>query len=250
MSPSENVGPSGQILALGLTELFDLQDEALRRNLLNAEGVHQFSALLSSLVGVCYEALHEMRFPATKQTVVRHLATDALSHLVVATRVGLWGAFPESLSVLRGAIESCAQFTFVVLEKKYATVMYEAKELKRFRQVDFDSACEQLGDLGNKLRKLHNQISEAAGHSTVKRFSLLEYEFEDQEYDRLGFAVDPTAARLLVFHGLQLASVLAASLRLAYFQDRLEFRWNNEIDHVRDFIEAMPTASSEADKNK
>jgi len=191
----------------------------LRRNLVNEHGVHQYAALLSSLVTISFQALHEMRFPEKKQTAVRHLGTDTLSYLVVATRVALWGALPESLSVLRGAIESCAQLAFVISEGKYATVIYEATELRRFRQIHFDEACSRLGPLGEKLSRLHSQISEAASHSTVKRFALLDYHFEGEEYDRLGFAVDPKSAKLVILHCLPLANVLARCLQLAFMQD-------------------------------
>ena len=226
---------------VGLTEIFDLQDEALRRNLLNEQGVHQYAALLSSLIRVSFQALREMRFPKEKQTAVRHLGTDTLSYLAVAARAGLWGALPESLSVLRGAIESCAQVAFVIYEKKYATVIYEATKLRRFRQIHFDEACSRLGSLGEKLHKLHDQISEAASHSTVKRFSLLEYHFEGEEYDRLGFAVDPKSAKLVIFHCLLLVNVLAKCLQLAYLQDQVPFRWTSEIEDAERIINALST---------
>jgi hypothetical protein len=242
---SSSSSDSYPTLAVGLTEIFSLQDEALRRNLLNEHGVHEYAGLLSSLAAISFQALHEMRFAEEKQTVVRHLGTDTLSYLVVAARVGLWGALPESLSVLRGAIESCAQFAFVVTEKKYGTVIYEATKLGRFREIHFDEVCSQLGPLGEKLRKLHEKISNAASHSTVKRFSLLEYEFEGQEYDRLGFAVDPKSAKLVIFHCLLLANVLAKCLQLAYAQDKATFRWTPEIEDAERIIDALPAVDSD-----
>ncbi len=239
-SPSQSLTPS-----VGLTELFALQDEALRRNLLNEHGVQQHAALMSSLVSIVFQALHEMSFPDEKQTAVRHLGTDTLSYLVVAARVGLWGALPESLSILRGAVESCAQFAFVVIGKRYKTVIYEATQLGRFRQVHFDQASSELGPLGEKLRRLHDQISEAASHSTVKRFSLLDYHFEGEEYDRLGFAVDPKSAKLVIFHCSLLARILAKSLQLAYLQDGMPFRWTAELESAEQIIDALPSSGSE-----
>jgi hypothetical protein len=230
---------------VGITELFELQDEALRRNLVNEHGVHQRAALMSSLVSISFQALHEMSFPEEKQTAVRHLGTDTLSYLVVAVRVGLWGALPESLSVLRGAVESCAQFAFATVGKRYKTVIYEATQLGRFRQVHFDQACMELGPLGEKLRRLHDQISETASHSTVKRFSLLDYHFEGEEYDRLGFAVDPKSAKLMVFHCSLLANILAKSLQMAHLQDGMPFRWTAELENAEQIIDALPNPGSE-----
>jgi hypothetical protein len=112
---------------VGLTELFELQDEVLRRNLLRPDCLPTADAL-SSIISVCYEALKKMKFSAEKQTVIRLFATDALSHVITAARVGLWGAFPESLSVLRGAVESSAQLAFVVAQSKYGTVIEEANQ--------------------------------------------------------------------------------------------------------------------------
>jgi hypothetical protein len=165
--------------------------------------------------------------------------------LVVAARVGLWGALPESLSVLRGAVESCAQFAFVVIGRKYGTVVYEVTKLGRFRQAHFDQACEDLGPLGEKLRRLHDQISETASHSTVKRFSLLDYHFEGQDYDRLGFAVDPKSAKLVIFHATLLANILAISLRLAYEQDQIRFDWIAELESAEQLIESLQNPGSE-----
>ncbi len=231
--------------SVGLTELFSLQDEALRRNLLNEHAVHQHAALMSSLVTIVFQGLHEMTFPEEKQTAVRHLGTDTLSYLVVAARVGLWGALPESLSILRGAVESCAQFAFVVIGKRYKTVIYEATQLGRFRQVHFDQASSELGPLGEKLRRLHDQISDVASHSTVKRFSLLDYHFEGEEYDRLGFAVDPKSAKLVIFHYSLLARILARSLQLAYLQDGMQFRWATELESAEQIIDTQPNQGSE-----
>ncbi len=200
---------------------------------------------MSSLVTIVFQGLHEMTFPEEKQTAVRHLGTDTLSYLVVAARVGLWGALPESLSILRGAVESCAQFAFVVIGKRYKTVIYEATQLGRFRQVHFDQASSELGPLGEKLRRLHDQISDVASHSTVKRFSLLDYHFEGEEYDRLGFAVDPKSAKLVIFHYSLLARILARSLQLAYLQDGMQFRWATELESAEQIIDTQPNQGSE-----
>ena len=181
-----------------------------------------------------------MTFGAEKQTIVRYLAGDTFSHIVVAIRIGLWGALPESLSVLRGAIESCAQLAYVVNEKKYGTAMYEAKELGRFRQLDFERVCGQLGALGERLLKLHSQISGAAGHSTVTRLSLVEYKFQGQEYDRLGFAFEPENARLAAHHCVLLASLLVECLRTAFLQDTLLFEWDAELTKLLEVVNSLP----------
>ncbi len=190
-----------------------------------------------------------MAFNPEKQTVLRVLGTDALSHIVVAARVGLWGALPESLSVLRGGIESCGQLGYVVVRKRYKTFIYEANQRGRFRQVGFESACEQLDTLGQRLLRLHQQISDAAAHSTVKRMSLLEYKFEGKEYDRLGFAFEPRHAGIALFHCLELAWFLPAFLQLAYEHDHSTFRWADDVSIVKQFIESLPSPEEEMNPN-
>jgi hypothetical protein len=181
-----------------------------------------------------------MAFAAEKQTVIRYLAGDTLSHIVVAARIGLWGALPESLSVLRGAIESCAQLAYVVSEKRYGTVIYEAQVLGRCRQLDFERVCGKLGNLGERLSRLHFQISGAAGHSTLTRLSLLEYKFQGEEYDRLGFAFRPENARLATHHCVLLASLLGECLKIAFLQDGLSFEWDAEFTKMQELLTLFP----------
>jgi hypothetical protein len=247
LSSGSSANPTKPSVDIGLVEIFSLQDQAFQLHFLKSLDVGVYTTALSRLVGIAYHAMNKGTFAAEKQTVTRHFGGDSLSHLVVAVRVGLWGALPESLSVLRGGIESCAQLAYVVTEKRYGTAMYEAQTLGRFRQLDFERVCGELGDLGKKLRKLHSQISDAAGHSTVKRFSLLDYTFEGVEYDRLGVAFVANNAKLAAQHCVLLASLLVDCLRLAYVQDGVPFEWEQEFGDLLNIVESLPTSSNEPD---
>ncbi len=185
---------------IGLTELFTLQDEVLKRNLLRQDVLPK-TAALSTLVSVCYQALEEMKFAPEKQEVVRRFACDTLSHVVTAARVGLWGALPESLSVLRGAVESCAQLSFVVAQ---------------------------------------NRFSNSFSHSTPKRFRQLGYEFEGEMYDRIGSAADPLVARACTHYCLVMAAELVRFLMEAYVQEGQNFLWGEEVAQLLEFVASLP----------
>jgi len=223
---------------IGLTELFTLQDEVLKRNLLRQDVLPK-TAALSTLVSVCYQALEEMKFAPEKQEVVRRFACDTLSHVVTAARVGLWGALPESLSVLRGAVESCAQLSFVVAQNQYATVIQEANR-GNFQEFSFRQACKKSGVRGERLMNLHNRFSNSFSHSTPKRFRQLGYEFEGEMYDRIGSAADPLVARACTHYCLVMAAELVRCLMEAYVQEGQNFLWGEEVAQLLEFVASLP----------
>jgi hypothetical protein len=228
--------------------LFRLQDEVLKRNLLERELLPN-AAALSSLVSVCYQALEEMRFSAEKQEVVRRFACDTLSHIVTAARVGLWGALPESHSVLRGAIESCAQLAFVVSQNQYKTLIEEAKR-RRFQEYSFRQACKKLGERGTRLMNLHSRFSDSFSHSTPKRFRQLGYEFEGEAYDRIGSAADPVAAQLCIHSSLVIAGELVRCLMETHLQEGQNFLWGEQVAQLLEFVESLQRTQTRAETSK
>ena len=230
--------------SIGLTELFELQDEVLKRNLLRNDVLPKTGAL-SSLVSVCYHALEEMKFSPEKQEVVRRFACDTLSHVVTAARVGLWGALPESLSVLRGAVESCAQLAFVVAQNQYKTVIQEANR-GNFQEFSFRQACKKSGVRGERLMNLHNRFSSTFSHSTPKRFKQLGYEFEGETYDRLGSAADPAVSRTSTHFCLVISAELVRCLMEAYMQDDRNFPWGEEVVLLLEFVASLPSQPASA----
>jgi len=173
-----------------LLTIFKLQEAAADQNLKRLPLLQQVMSFLSQGIAIEYRILNEMAFEATKQTVIRLLAGDCISHIVVATRLGLWGAIPEALSILRGALESGAQLEYIVKENIYQTAIYEIQS-KRFDRIAYDRIKVELGELGKSADRLHGRLSDLASHSTGRRLSLVEYNLDGEDYDRLGFSVDP-----------------------------------------------------------
>jgi hypothetical protein len=231
----------------GLTELFRLQDEALTRHLLDGEILGR-TAALSSLIGICYETLNQMEFSRAKQIVIRRFTLESLSHVVVGARIGLWGALPESHSVLRGAIESCAQLALVVTQSGYEGVLAEARR-DRFQEYSFRQACKKLGQRGRRLMDVHNRFSALFAHSTPRRFKNLDYEFEGQQYARLAHAVDPNIARLCVHFSLTIAAELTRCLMEAHLQDGKGFPGGDDFELLVDFAASLPGPNSSAAKS-
>ncbi len=212
---------------IGLDEVFILQDEAAKRNFNESSLVKQAYGVVTKTISLCYIVLKEMPFEALKKTAIRWLAVDCLSHAIVAMRIGLWGALPESLGVLRGATESGAQLSYVVRERKYKTLA--AEMARKFQRVSYETAFEGLGSLGGGMEGLHGRISDVASHSTAKRLALVDYEFEGQDYDRLGFAPAPQNAEIAAFYSMLVCMPVCDALYAAHQQDGLEFPLSQDL---------------------
>jgi hypothetical protein len=104
-----------------LRRLYVVQDEVFHENLTIGSSARDFYKLISSGCELCARVLPRLPFPDPKNLVLRSWAADALTGAMVATRVGLWGDFPESMSILRPAIERVAQLLYVVKEEIYKT---------------------------------------------------------------------------------------------------------------------------------
>jgi hypothetical protein len=168
-----------------------------------------------------------MRFAAEKQTTIRKFAVDTLSHIVIAARLGLWGALTESQSVLRGGIESCAQLFYSVAEQRYQTAILEGP--KKFRQLDFKRVLGELDEIGRFLKLRHDRISGRSSHSTPARFNQTEYSIGNDVYDRVGCALDPIAAEYAVCDCIFPSRLVGSSFECAYSQDGLAFSWTEDL---------------------
>lgn len=194
-----------------------LQEAAANEHFQRSPVLKEMVRAISAGLGIVYKMMSEMHFGAEKQTALRHFAGDTLSHIVVAVRVGLWGAVPEGLAVLRGALESGAQLEYIVSAQLYKTAIQEAKA--KFVRVSFETARKNLGELGRAADKLHGRISDLASHSTSRRYALLDYNLDGEEYDRFGFSVQPELAEHIAYISLWFLMQLACSLHTAYAQD-------------------------------
>jgi hypothetical protein len=225
---------------LGLENLFELQDRAFAHNFQNSEWVQRASATLARSIRLNLSILGGMRFAAEKQTAIRLFAVDTLSHIVIAARIGLWGALPESLSVLRGGIESCVQLGYLVSEQLYKTAIVEING-KRLNRLEFASACAGLGSMGHSFAKHHAKISNLASHATSRRLRQSEYEIDGESYDRLGFATDSESAELATSECMEISQMETVYLTDAYTQDSLSIaeQWVSEMQDLHDAHEAF-----------
>jgi hypothetical protein len=224
----------------GIKHLWASQDEALRQNLGQSAKLREALGALDGAVSLTLKIMGKTRFPAEKQTAIRVLTVDSLSHVVIAARVGLWGAASESLSILRGAVESCAQLSYTVFKQRYQIAISEISS-RRLRELEFRACCDAIGPAGSSLKKLHGRLSNTAAHSTPGRLRRSEYEIRGEDYDRLGFAIDPETAEATTLSCLQLVPSIGMCLWEAWKQDQLEFpqEWSGAIYATRQLYENL-----------
>ncbi len=135
----------------------------MERHLTTSEFARSAYQLISDVTDVNMRILEKAQFqPEEKQDAVVTLAIESLSPAIVAVRVALWGNMPESLTVLRSGLESCAQLQFVIQERQYETAVYEMN--RKFDRLGFQSASSGLGKLGGEDK--HSSWSHFRGCST------------------------------------------------------------------------------------
>lgn len=224
----------------GIKYLWASQDQALRKNLGQSNDLCEVLDALDGAMALTLKILGSAAFSAQKQTAIRILTVDTLSHVAIAARIGLWGATSESLSILRGAIESSAQLSYTVSNQRYETAISEMIS-RRLRELEFGACCDALGSVGKSLKKLHGQISNMAAHSTSSRLRRSEYELAGEDYDRLAFAIDPKSAEATSLGCLQLVPNIGICLWEAWRQDNIEFpqEWASAIDETQRVYEAL-----------
>jgi hypothetical protein len=226
-----------RIHRFGLEEVFELQDSVAKRHLSDSELLRDTFKFVSDCLALTYEILSSTRFEPEKQTAIRLLSSDALSHTIVGARTGLWGNFPESFGLLRGAMEGVAQLRFVVKEKKYAVYNYERS--RKFERVSYETAVKSLGDFGRRIDGLHGKISEACNHSTAARAKFRSFKLDGEEYDRLGFAYDVEAAESGFYYAMDTCTMILDSLVEAFEQEDSTFAWTSRVTSLFNRIESL-----------
>jgi len=222
-------------LSLEETRLFQhflLQDQAASKNVAGSHFLPEWLRLCSDAIQITYQSLVNMPFKGDKEAAVGTLAMDAVSNVLVATRVGLWGDVPESLSILRSAIERCVQLELVIHTQRYQTAVHEMDN--KFAQLDFDEAVRALGDRGKRIDKLHGLISETASHATSGRLKWNSYKRDGRTYIRFGVALDPSLAELCVFYAIDVCVSIVSAIRSAYLQDGQGYAWESEWQSIHD----------------
>lgn len=212
---------------IDLREIFKFQDACANAHMGESELLRTSFAFVSDAFRLNARILQSAQFELNKQHAIRKLGVDTLSHIAVAVRLALWGALPESVAVWRGALESAAQLKLVVKDQSYRTFNYELST--KLKRLSYESAFEELGDLGQSLESLHGKLSERGSHSTAKRLALSDYELDGQEYDRLGFAKNPIYPLYVVHHSMILIAMVSDALFVAHEQEGRDYEWTGEL---------------------
>jgi hypothetical protein len=213
-----------------IDRVFSLQDEVMKKHLAISAFARNAYTLISDVVKLNVYIIEKMHFRQDKQDAVGAIAVDSIGPVIVGVRVALWGDMPESLTVLRSAIESCARLQYVVQEQKYQTAVYEMRD--GFKQLEYKKVVRQLDRLGTKIDRLHGLISDAAAHATANRLKWNTYDHKGDTYFRVGFARDIEKAELPLFYCMDVCLLVADALRQAYEQEGPSFRWQGEFDEM------------------
>jgi len=220
-----------------LQRLFRVQDEVFEEHLSQSPLLKQVFDFISDCLWLDTKILVSLSFDSEKQTVIRRFAVDSLSHSIVAVRTGLWGDLPESLTILRSALESALQLQYIVREQKYATTVYEMD--RKLNQVSFGSAISGLGALGDRAKTIHGRLSEDAADATAKRMNLVAYEHDGEVYDRVGFARNKEWAEMALFYCMDTSVMVAQALHEAMAQEGLPIPWEDELAALHQRFETL-----------
>jgi len=218
---------------LKLTDLFDSQDQVLARNLIESTFLTATLQLISDYIFLIVRILAKMRFEGNKQTAILLLANHALSSIIVATRLGLWGAVPESFAIQRRAIESVAQLLWTVESNRYETAVYEAANA--LEKLDFDEVTRRLDSMGDEMRRYHGLISECAAHSTASSMAFTFSNFGPN----WGCSRDLSFAETATYCCTFLVSGIVHSLSKAHAQENHSVEFEKEIQELSGRFSAL-----------
>jgi hypothetical protein len=207
---------------MNLHAIFRMQDKAAGLNETRSDVVKQNLGIISDAVALVSEILTSATFADHKQHCLRVLGADALSSIITSVRVGLWGNLPESIVLLRCALETCAILAATVEERAYESVAFEIGS-KRMSGHSYKASIAQLGDLGRRIDCLHGRLSDIGAHSSSTRFKFAAYECDGVWYDRIAAAIDPSSVELGLRWVPDVCLQLLQSLETAYLESGTAF---------------------------
>ncbi|MHB8410720.1 MAG: hypothetical protein ACYDDI_02100 [Candidatus Acidiferrales bacterium] len=228
----DRTGASDKSKNLPLGKAFRKQDDILEEHLNSSPLINKSFQMISEAIYSTVRILQSVPFEGDKREVVVDFSFDAISSVIVSARVGLWGNVPESLTILRAALERAVQLRYVVSESKYTVARYEMDH--ELKETSYDTAISALGNRGNNIRKLHGLISEAAAHATAKRLHFGQYEHKGEQFARLGLAHNPNGSLSCLYYCMYILMSLLEQMREAYRQDKITPPREAEIQDVID----------------
>lgn len=216
-----------------LKAVFEMQDLAAIQNEVRSSLVQLQLAFVSDAFDLAVEALNATNFRAEKHHALRVLGTDILSSLATSARISTWGNCPESIAVLRCALETCAILAATVEAQDYDTVTAEI-QAGRSNQYTYAESFLKLADVGARMRGLHGRLSNIGSHANARRFRLASYQLDGKFYDRVGAALDPSLAELGLNFAPDVCLHLLESIEKAYLQDSRAFPNPDRLLRLRD----------------
>jgi hypothetical protein len=214
------------LLHFDLNALFETQEKAAVENYQRSEFLRKAFGFQSDCLKLCLNFSGVERFASPeKATAVRMFSVDCLSHLIVGFRLAMYGAIPQSLAILRGAVEASALLMHVVFGQRYETAIYEGN--RKFDEIEFKNTLRQLGAFGNDIEFHWGRMSEYA-HASAQRIRLAAYKHEGLEYDRIGGAIDPDGAATAAYFSMHPTICVLVCLHQAAQQEPEGFPWEPE----------------------
>jgi hypothetical protein len=220
-----------------LDQVFLKQDEILRENIGSSDCFSEAYALISDACYAALKVLKQLPFDEEKKHVIVAFVGDAISSAIVATRVGLWGDFPESMSALRPAGERAVQLLYVVGDNKYKTAKYEMQA--EFKQVSYEVAVNAMGSFGKKSETLRGLISGVAAHASAKRFTWNTYEKDGADFLRSGFSRDRDVVLLALYYCADVPMLVLHAIQCAYDQESRENPGKAETDSLMERLTGL-----------
>ncbi len=220
-----------------LYQVFMKQDEIFRENIGSSECIGEAYALISDACYAALKVLRQLPFDEEKKYVIVAFVGDAISSAIVATRVGLWGDFPESMSVLRPALERAVQLLYVVGDNKYKTAKYEMQA--EFKQISYEVAVNAMGSFGEKTQSLRGLISGVAAHASAKRFRWNTYEKDGAGFLRSGFSRDRDVVLLALHYCVDVPMLVLHAIQRAYDQESCENPGKTETDSLMERLAGL-----------
>ena len=218
------------LLNFDLNALFETQERAALENCQRSEFLRKVFGFQSDCLKLCLNFSGVERFVnAEKATAVRMFSVDCLSHVLVGFRLAIYGAIPQSLTILRGAVEASALLLYVVFGQRYETAIYERN--RKFDEIEFKNTLRQLGTLGRDIEFHWGSMSEYA-HASAQRIRMADYKHDGLEYDRIGGAIDPDGAATAAYFSMQPTVCVLVCLRQAANQEPSGFPWESEYQQM------------------
>jgi hypothetical protein len=227
-----------------LQTVFLMQDRAAGYNEAHSDIVKRRLGFVSDAVSITTSVLSSPGFRDDKQHALRALGLDALSSVAASVRLALWGDLPDSIALLRCALETCAILAAAVETQEYDVVTAEMLA-GRMRKYSYRQAISRLGDAGSTIGELHGRLSNIGAHSSGARLKFASYELNGQSYDRVGAALDPSSAELALFYAPDACLHLLESIEKAYSQDSKTCPWANRLSYLRQTFGEVKAGNSQ-----